>query len=49
MLQQFVGASEQLQLAAAGGAAELGEDQPYQSLDLTQFRRTAGGSQLELF
>jgi DNA repair photolyase len=29
--------------------ARLGLDQPYQDLDLTQFRRTAGGSQLELF
>jgi DNA repair photolyase len=29
--------------------ARFGLDQPYQSLDLTQFRRTAGGNQLELF
>jgi DNA repair photolyase len=29
--------------------ARYGLDQPYGALDLTQFRRTAGGSQLELF
>ena len=29
--------------------ARFGLDQPYQNLDLTQFRRTAGGAQLELF
>jgi hypothetical protein len=28
--------------------ARLGLDQPYQSLDVTQFRHTAGGTQLEL-
>ncbi len=29
--------------------ARFGLDRPYDQLDLTQFRRTAGGSQLELF
>ncbi len=29
--------------------ARLGLDRPYDQLDVTQFRRTAGGSQLELF
>ncbi len=29
--------------------ARLGMDQPYGALDVTQFRRTAGGNQMELF
>ncbi len=29
--------------------ARLGLDNPYQSLDVTQFRRTAAGPQMELF
>ncbi len=29
--------------------ARLGLDRPYQGLDVTQFRRTAGGDQMELF
>ena len=29
--------------------ARFGLDRPYDQLDVTQFRRTAGGNQLELF